>query len=296
MKKVIALLATIMIIVMGFALIRGQHPSSKNSTHRQITIVASTDFYAELAQAVVGSHGKATAIIKNQNISPEDYEPTTAVAKQVSQADIALANGLGYDTWLNKLAKASDQAKLIRVGETVLKQKTGSNPHLWNNPETMIKTAQYLAKQLGKEDPVHKADFQKNAKKYIASLKPIQSLITQISQDSNGQSVAQTEPVFEYMLKALGYHVMDSDFSEAIEAGNDPSPTTLASLRSAIENHQIAFIVNNKQTSSTTVSNIISLAKTHDIPVVNVTETLPNGENYVSWQLSELQQIAKITK
>ncbi|MFT9469845.1 metal ABC transporter solute-binding protein [Leuconostoc pseudomesenteroides] len=296
MKKVIVLLATIMIIVMGFALIKGQHPSSKNSTHRQITIVASTDFYAELAQAVVGSHGKATAIIKNQNISPEDYEPTTAVAKQVSQADIALANGLGYDTWLNKLAKASDQAKLIRVGETVLKQKTGSNPHLWNNPETMIKTAQYLAKQLGKEDPAHKDDFQKNAKKYIASLKPIQSLITQISQDSNGQSVAQTEPVFEYMLKALGYHVMDSDFSEAIEAGNDPSPTTLASLRSAIENHQIAFIVDNKQTSSTTVSNIISLAKTHDIPVVNVTETLPNGENYVSWQLSELQQIAKITK
>ncbi|MDV3545665.1 metal ABC transporter solute-binding protein [Leuconostoc falkenbergense] len=296
MKKVITLLAIIMIIVMGFALIKGQHTSSKNNQHRQITIVASTDFYAELAQTVVGSHGKATAIIKNQNISPEDYEPTTAVAKEVSQADIVLANGLGYDTWLNKLAKASDQAKLIRVGETVLKQKTGSNPHLWNNPETMIKTAHYLAKQLGHQDPTHKADFQKNANKYIASLKPIQSLITQISKKSNGHAVAQTEPVFEYMLKAMGYHVMDSDFSEAIEAGNDPSPTTLATLKSAIENHKITFIVNNKQTSSTTVSNIINLAKTHHIPVVNVTETIPNGENYVSWKLSELQQIAKITQ
>ncbi|CCJ65972.1 MULTISPECIES: metal ABC transporter solute-binding protein [Leuconostoc] len=296
MKKVITLLAIIMIIVMGFALIKGQHTSSKNNQHRQITIVASTDFYAELAQTVVGSHGKATAIIKNQNISPEDYEPTTAVAKEVSQADIVLANGLGYDTWLNKLAKASDQAKLIRVGETVLKQKTGNNPHLWNNPETMIKTAHYLAKQLGQQDPTHKADFQKNANKYIASLKPIQSLITQISKKSNGHAVAQTEPVFEYMLKAMGYHVMDSDFSEAIEAGNDPSPTTLATLKSAIENHKITFIVNNKQTSSTTVSNIINLAKTHHIPVVNVTETIPNGENYVSWKLSELQQIAKITQ
>ncbi|VTU60937.1 metal ABC transporter substrate-binding protein [Lactobacillus heilongjiangensis] [Leuconostoc pseudomesenteroides] len=296
MKKVITLLAIIMIIVMGFALIKGQHTSSKNNQHRQITIVASTDFYAELAQTVVGSHGKATAIIKNQNISPEDYEPTTAVAKEVSQADIVLANGLGYDTWLNKLAKASDQAKLIRVGETVLKQKTGSNPHLWNNPETMIKTAHYLAKQLGQQDPTHKADFQKNANKYIASLKPIQSLITQISKKSNGHAVAQTEPVFEYMLKAMGYHVMDSDLSEAIEAGNDPSPTTLATLKSAIENHKITFIVNNKQTSSTTVSNIINLAKTHHIPVVNVTETIPNGENYVSWKLSELQQIAKITQ
>lgn len=76
----------------------------------------------------------------------------------------------------------------------------------------MIKTAHYLAKQLGQQDPTHKADFQKNANKYIASLKPIQSLITQISKKSNGHAVAQTEPVFEYMLKAMGYHVMDSDF------------------------------------------------------------------------------------
>lgn len=194
MKKVITLLAIIMIIVMGFALIKGQHTSSKNNQHRQITIVASTDFYAELAQTVVGSHGKATAIIKNQNISPEDYEPTTAVAKEVSQADIVLANGLGYDTWLNKLAKASDQAKLIRVGETVLKQKTGSNPHLWNNPETMIKTAHYLAKQLGQQDPTHKADFQKNANKYIASLKPIQSLITQISKNLTDMPLRKPNP------------------------------------------------------------------------------------------------------
>ncbi|PAK77678.1 metal ABC transporter solute-binding protein, Zn/Mn family, partial [Lentilactobacillus kefiri] len=83
--------------------------------------------------------------------------------------------------------------------------------------------------------------YKKNAKKYVASLKPVNDLITKISKKADGQTVAQTEPVFEYMLDALGYKIMDTDFSEAIEEGNDPSPATLAALKSAITNHKIAF-------------------------------------------------------
>lgn len=293
MKKIIIALSAIVVIVIGVALFRGNSSSSSN---QKITIVASTDFYAEIAKTVVGEHGTATAIIKDANVSPEDYEPTTTVAKKVSGADIVLANGLGYDAWLNKLAKISKNIKLIRVGEDVLNKKTGVNPHLWNDPETMSKTANYLATELGKKDPKNRDYYKKNAKKYVASLKPVNDLITKISKKSDGQTVAQTEPVFEYMLDALGYKIMDTDFSEAIEKGNDPSPATLAALKSAITNHKIAFFVNNTQTSSSTVSNLIDLAKKNDIPVVNVTETIPNGENYVSWKLKELKAIEKVTQ
>lgn len=293
MKKIIIALSAIVVIVIGVALFRGNSSSSSN---QKITIVASTDFYAEIAKTVVGEHGTATAIIKDANVSPEDYEPTTTVAKKVSGADIVLANGLGYDAWLNKLAKTSKNTKLIRVGEDVLNKKAGVNPHLWNDPETMSKTANYLATELGKKDPKNRDYYKKNAKKYVASLKPVNDLITKISKKADGQTVAQTEPVFEYMLDALGYKIMDTDFSEAIEEGNDPSPATLAALKSAITNHKIAFFVNNTQTSSSTVSNLIDLAKKNDIPVVNVTETIPNGENYVSWKLKELKAIEKVTQ
>ncbi|EEJ41653.1 metal ABC transporter solute-binding protein [Leuconostoc mesenteroides] len=293
MKKIIIVLSAIVVIVIGVALFRGNSSSSSN---QKITIVASTDFYAEIAKTVVGEHGTATAIIKDANVSPEDYEPTTTVAKKVSGADIVLANGLGYDAWLNKLAKTSKNTKLIRVGEDVLNKKAGVNPHLWNDPETMSKTANYLATELGKKDPKNRDYYKKNAKKYVASLKPVNDLITKISKKADGQTVAQTEPVFEYMLDALGYKIMDTDFSEAIEEGNDPSPATLAALKSAITNHKIAFFVNNTQTSSSTVSNLIDLAKKNDIPVVNVTETIPNGENYVSWKLKELKAIEKVTQ
>ncbi|MGO0155510.1 metal ABC transporter solute-binding protein [Leuconostoc mesenteroides] len=293
MKKIIIALSAIVIIVLGVALFKG---SSSSSSNQKINIVASTDFYAEIAKTVVGEHGTATAIIKDANVSPEDYEPTTTVAKKVSGADIVLANGLGYDSWLNKLAKTSKNTKLVRIGEDVLNKKAGVNPHLWNDPETMSKTANYLATELGKKDPKNRDYYKENAKKYVASLKPVNDLITKISKKADGQTVAQTEPVFEYMLDDLGYKIMDTDFSEAIEEGNDPSPATLAALKSAITNHKIAFFVNNTQTSSSTVSNLIDLAKENNIPIVNVTETIPNGENYVSWKLKELKAIEKVTQ
>ena len=160
----------------------------------------------------------------------------------------------------------------------------------------MSKTANYLATELGKKDPKNRDYYKRNAKKYVASLKPVNDLITKISKKADGQTVAQTEPVFEYMLDALGYKIMDTDFSEAIEEGNDPSPATLAALKSAITHHKITFFVNNTQTSSSTVSNLIDLAKKNDIPIVNVTETIPNGENYVSWKLKELKAIEKVTQ
>ncbi|CUW16594.1 metal ABC transporter solute-binding protein [Leuconostoc gasicomitatum] len=293
MKKIIAIMAVIIIVIVGFAAFKGNSPKQNTA---KINIVASTDFYAELAQTVVGNHGTATAIINNPNVSPEDYEPTTAVAKKVSGADIALANGLGYDSWLDKLAQTSKHTQLIRIGENVLKEKSGVNPHLWNNPETMIKTAQYLADKLSKQDPSHKKEYQANAQKYITSLKPVTDLVSHLKKHANNQSVAQTEPVFEYMLTALGYKVMGTDFSEAIEEGNDPSPATLTNLRTAITNHKIAFLVNNKQTTSSTVSTIVTLAKDNNVPVINVTETIPRNEHYVSWKVAELKQIQKITQ
>ena len=41
---------------------------------------------------------------------------------------------------------------------------------------------------------------------------------------------------------------------------------------------------------------MLNLAKENNIPIVNVTETIPNGEHYVSWKVAELKEIQKITQ
>lgn len=61
---------------------------------------------------------------------PKIMSQQPRLLKKVSGADIVLANGLGYDAWLNKLAKTSKNTKLIRVGEDVLNKSLRRQPAL----------------------------------------------------------------------------------------------------------------------------------------------------------------------
>ncbi|WP_252898293.1 hypothetical protein [Apilactobacillus ozensis] len=56
------------------------------------------------------------------------------------------------------------------------------------------------------------------------------------------------------------------------------------------------FFVNNIQDSNDIVDNFVRLAHEHDVPVVNVTETMPQNDNYKSWMLKQNQQVLKIER
>ena len=94
----------------------------EQSSKSQIKIVTSTNIYADIAQNIVGKYGKATALIANGNSNPHDYEPTTNAAKTVADADIIVANGMGYDSWMGNLA-ASNGKKAVKVGEDLMQDR-----------------------------------------------------------------------------------------------------------------------------------------------------------------------------
>ncbi|KMO61058.1 metal ABC transporter substrate-binding protein, partial [Lacticaseibacillus rhamnosus] len=65
-------------------------------------------------------------------------------------------------------------------------------------------------------------------------------------------------------------------------------------IETDIKEKKIAFFVNNIQATSKTVSRLVKLAKQNNVPVLNVTETLPKGKNYRTWMMSQYQQLEKI--
>ena len=87
---------------------------------------------------------------------------------------------------------------------------------------------------------------------------------------------------------------MDKHFEKAVEDGNDPSPKDIEEIQQAIINHQITFFVDNSQTSDKVVDNLVKLAHEHDVPVLKVTETKPNGDDYMQWMLKQYQVLSRI--
>lgn len=277
---------------------------SKKSTAEKNTqglkITTTTDFYGEVAQAVVGNKGQVTSIIDKPNVDPHDYDPTPKTAKKVAGSQLVIANGLGYDTWMNNLVKTNDSgATYIKVGEDVVGKKGGDNPHVWYDPQTMPKLAKKIAQQLSKKQPKNKEYFQKNAQKYIDSLKPMQDKVAslkKIAEQASNKNVYVSEPVFDYAIQALGFKVGDKKFENAVEKETDPSPQTISDMQRNIKQDKIAFFVYNSQVSDKTVDNFVALAKKNSVPVLKVTETLPADKNYQEWMTGQYNSLLKILK
>jgi zinc/manganese transport system substrate-binding protein len=288
---IVAILAVILVIVWG------QQTKQAKSSHQddKIKVVSSVNFYGEAAKAVLGKYGSVTSVITNPNVDPHDYEPSAKVAKEVANADFVVYNGIGYDSWVAKLAK-NDKITSVRVGEDVLNKKNGDNPHLWYQSQTMPKLVTYLSNKFAKIDPKHEAQFKANAKKYISSLKPITTKIDALKANSDNKKVDVSEPVFDYALAELGYTENNTHFAKSVEDGTDPSPKDIKAMQDDIKNRRITFFVQNTQASDKTVIELVKLAKQYSVPVLKVTETMPKGKTYSQWMLAQYQQLADIQK
>ena len=294
-KSKITKFISIMGLVTLVSLITVGCSNKQNSTSQsdKISIVTTTNVYSDIAKNIVGKYGTATAIIDKSSVDPHDFDPTTADAKKVAQANIIVANGLGYDSWMNKLAKSVDK-KPVLVGEDLMGLKSGNNPHIWYNLDMPTKYVDYLVKRLSKLDKKHAAYFKENGEKYLAKIDKIK----QLAQANKGdqKTVFVSEPVFDYALQEAGYKIGDKKFEEAIENGTDPSPKTINEMNNAIKQKKIAFFVNNTQASSSTVKSFVKLAKKNNVPVLNVRETIPNNTTYLAWMKENYQKLADIQK
>ncbi|RYL93118.1 metal ABC transporter substrate-binding protein [Sporolactobacillus sp. THM7-4] len=272
----------------------GKAPSGQGGSSK-VRIVAAENFYGEVAQAVGGNHVQVTSVIHQPNMDPHEFEPTPYTARAVSDAQLVIDNGIGYDSWMDDLVSSGNKnKKVIHVAEDVMKQKLGDNEHQWYNPETMPKLATTIAGALAKTDPAHARDYHRNAKDYQASIKPVGDWVEKLSRKSDNGKVDVSEPIFDNMLKALGYRTGNNHFKMAVEEGTDPSPRDITQTQKDIEKKKIVFFVNNIQESSPTVEKMVALARKNKVPVLEVTETLPKGKTYKTWMLDILKRIEKI--
>lgn len=158
LKKVFLLITTLLGIVLTLTACSTKREA--NTKNHKVDIVTSTNIYANIARNIVGKHGEVQAIITNGDTDPHDFEPTTNSAKEVANANIVIANGLGYDDWMTKLADSND-IHVTKVGEQLMGLKQGDNPHIWYNLDMPKRYVNYIVKRASQIDPKNAAYFRK---------------------------------------------------------------------------------------------------------------------------------------
>ena len=266
--------------------------SSPGFTGSKIIVVAAENEYGSMVRAIGGSRVSVTSLLTNPTTDPHQFEARASTAKTLSQARLVIKNGIGYDAWIDKLLSASPRSgrSVISVGD-YLGYRAGDNPHIWYAPAGWAREADIIAATLVRIDPAGRAYFQQRRAAWLKALQPVYREIASVRTLLQGKTVIATEPVYGYMIAALGARSLDYDFQKAVMDGTDPSPRSVATFEAALQHHTARMLFYNRQVLSPTTSAMRLLAQKNHVPVVGVTETQPPGTTFMQWQLSQLRQI-----
>jgi zinc/manganese transport system substrate-binding protein len=262
-----------------------------------IAAVGAENAYANVIEQIGGKYVKVSAIESNPNTDPHTYESSPSDAQAVSQAKLVVQNGVGYDTFMEKIESASPSSsrKIINVQKLLGLPESTPNPHLWYKPTTMPAVARAIAADLAAVQPARAGYFQANATAFDASLQPWLAALRQFSSRYPGTAVATTEPVADYMLEAAGTNNMTPFSMQAdIMNGTDPAPQDVSLEQSLFSGRKVKAFVHNQQVTNSLTESFVSDAKRNGIPVVGVYETMPApGYDYQSWMLAGVEAIEK---
>jgi zinc/manganese transport system substrate-binding protein len=264
----------------------------------RISVVASTDVYGSIAGTIGGSLVKVTSIIKGPSQDPHSYQATAQDKLTLSQAQVGIENGGGYDDFFDKLAGGGTLApdRIVNVVELSGLQtpanKAGFNEHVWYSLPTMAKLADALAERLAAVDPAGAATFKANAAAFKTFITGITAAVDAVKVKYGGDPVAITEPVPLYMLQAAGLeNRTPEEYSHAIEEGSDVPAAVLKQTTDLIRSRSVKFLAYNSQTEGPQTEVARKAAEAAGVPVVEFTETLPDHLDYAAWMSGNIRNI-----
>ena len=257
-------------------------------------IIAAENFYGDMARQIGGSHVAVTSILANPDDDPHLFETSPSTAKALEGADIVVYNGADYDPWMDKLLSASKQpARATVVAAQLVGAKSGDNPHLWYEPKTLPAVAAALAAKLEARDPADAAEYKANLAAFEKSFALIEKEIAAIGDKHKGLMVTATEPVFGYMVKALGFTMLNEPFQVSVMNNAEPSASQVAAFEDSLKSGKAKVLFYNSQVTDKTTSRLKEMAGAAGIPVIGVTETEPKDVKVQAWFAGQLGEIRK---
>ncbi|WP_026532359.1 metal ABC transporter solute-binding protein, Zn/Mn family [Arthrobacter sp. H41] len=293
--------------------------AASESSDEKLQVVTSTNVYGSIVEAIGGNDVEVTAIVTSLSQDPHSYEATVQDKLAVSKADLIVENGGGYDPFLHRLADETEidhEAIVSAVGVSGLEGAPeehaeeedhaeeehaedehghGSfNEHVWYNIPVMSSFADTIAGKLADLDEANAGNYEERAAAFKEGLGGVEDSLADIRATGGGGDVAVTEPVPVYLLEAAGFvNVTPSGYSEAIEEETDVPVAVLNEMQTLVASGSVKFLAYNSQTEGPQTQSVKAAAEEAGVPVVDFTETLPDGEDFLSWMTANTANIVE---
>jgi len=227
------LLAVILPLFVVPLLVLGCSSDTDDSGSDGLRVVVTTPLLAEFAGRVAGDDASVTSLIP-LGVDPHSWQPSTAVARDIAEADLLVVNGYRLEESLLDIVteNARDGVPIVVAAEGIEALDGGhdhaddehaddehaddgaaeGDPHLWMSVPNAIHYVENIRDALLAADADHAAGYEERAAAFIAELTDldaeIRAALTSIPEER--RTIVAFHDAYQYLAHEYGLEVVAS--------------------------------------------------------------------------------------
>jgi zinc/manganese transport system substrate-binding protein len=280
-------------------------------------VVVTTSILGDVVRSVTDDAGVDVEVVMPLGADPHEFSPSTRQAETMSEADLLVVNGAGFEEGMEEIIERSEEAgaplfsfadhvELLpfaeegHAGESEEEAEAhdhDEDPHLWTDPTRIAAALPALAEALGSVEGVDAAAVEEATTAYAAELTrldtEIEELLAPVPEER--RVLVTNHEVFGYFADRYGFEVVGT----VIPAGTtlaEPSSGELEDLAALIDDLGVPAVF-AEATQSTRLAEALADSVGSDVEVVELfTESLgepdSGAETYVGLMRTDAELIA----
>jgi len=299
MKKLVAVLAAVCILLCGFA------------QAEQMRIIAANFPCYDFARQVAGEAADVTLLIR-PGMEVHTFEPTTADMLAVSGADLFVYIGGQDDAWADGILKSlgSDAPQTVALMDSVAgcaaeahdhehahdHDEPEWDEHIWTSPKNAVKMVRLLEEAMCAAAPEKSELFRENADEYAAQIEAIDAELTEIVNSAVRRKLVFADR-FPFIYMARDYGIEYEAAFSSCASDTEPSVQTLVRLMDVVKGESIPAVYTIEM-STGNIARMLAEETGVEILTLHSAQTVTQqefdaGETYVTLMRSNLEAIRR---
>jgi len=219
-----------------------------------------------ISKRIGGDHVEVTNLVP-AGVEPHDFEPTAKDIVALSDANLFVYNGSGFELWVDKAVEGLDKAKTTVVNtteglhllpaeaaaheehgegsESATETESGHehgayDPHVWLDPILLKAQAEKVKHALVEKDQAHRADYEKNFARLAADLDKLDQEFKDMVAKAGNKEFMVAHSAFGYMAHRYG---LEQIAISGISPADEPSPGEMKELVEHVKEHNIKYVL-----------------------------------------------------
>jgi zinc/manganese transport system substrate-binding protein len=219
--------------------------ASPAAAQEQLKVLATFSILGDLVKNVGGNRVDVSALV-GPDSDAHVYAPSPADARKVADAKVVITNGLGFEGWMSRLARASgSKAPVVVASNGITVRKAGASgeadPHAWQSAANVKVYAANIRDALIATDSGGRDTYQANTAAYLAKVDvldaEIKAAVAAIPADQ--RRVISSHDAFGYFQEAYGIEFIAP---QGVSTEAEPSARDVARIITQIRRLKIPAV------------------------------------------------------